>query len=107
MIRVSITVGATELGYIELERVDIHEDLADYSIRFGVIDGVTMNVYQRPLLNVPHRTNTLGILLHALNLLETNELELSDAPGTATDLARRLDPAMRALQASLDRDSDH
>lgn len=88
----------TELGKITIENVGGDEELADYSVRFGVERVKFVGVHQRGIYAFPRkRYNVFGLLLQALNTLEERDLEL-DGEVDSSDMARRFRRARLKIQ---------
>lgn len=70
--------SGTDLARIDIENLtDNADDLADYSVRFGVEKIDSVGIHQRAMHNFPRlKYNVLGLVLQALNTLEPSELEL-------------------------------
>lgn len=104
MIEVSITSKApdgvvTELGTIRIENVGGNEELADYSIQFGIDRYEAVGLYQRAIYGFPRlQYNVLGLLRQALETLDPEELTLEHA-ARSSNLARRRRGPLKEVQA--------
>jgi hypothetical protein len=106
VIEVDIKSSRRVLGKIRLECIHVYQDneVADYSIQIVLDIGASEIVaIQRKVESFPRkRYNVLGLLQLALDTLTEKELYLADEADIdadrASDLGRRLDRALRALQ---------
>jgi hypothetical protein len=114
MIEVFVVNDGEPLGTIEILRdgeTFANENLCDYVIRFAVDRGSAIGAHVRTIHSFPRtQLNCFALVLQALNTLEEKELSLerdydvdSEEAAVPSDLARRLNPIVRAIQDRLGR----